>query len=554
MVKHILRRFLWPLTVVSALVTVAGWPAAASGQEPQPSPIQFKVQEASERLEMTVNTSRILTLDQKVWEARVNNRDVLELTPLSPTQVQVFAKTPGVTQVNLFSEDKRVFTVDVIVYADVQELQILLNVQFPNASLKVVPVGTSVMISGYIDEPGHANLIARIAEEYYPKVINNLTVSGVQQVLLRVKVMEVSRTKLRTLGFDWAQISGNNVFHSAASGLLTAVAPAASEIVNGVQTVTSVPTIGTSGGSTFSFNVVDGSNSFFGVLEALRQDNLMKVLAEPNIVAVSGRPSQFHVGGKFYIIPQGLAAGQPMEVNYGTTVDFVAIVLGNGRIRLEVRPIVSEVDWANAVSGIPGLKTRKADTGVELQAGQTLAIAGLVQSRVEAVNRGLPWVSEVPYLGALFRRVHESVNEVELLILVTPELVDAMDAHEVPTCGPGMRTTNPDDCELFLKGHLEVPNCCPPGCNHLMPGQGAEGMTMPQGGMILEEHGPVEMTPQAKIGRPAAGQEYVAPQGRATGRNRYTSSKRPEQPADSHPAAKKTETGFIGAIGYDVLE
>jgi pilus assembly protein CpaC len=99
-----------------------------------------------------------------------------------------------------------------------------------------------------------------------------------------------------------------------------------------------------------------------------------------------------------------------------------------------------------------------------MMAGQTLAIAGLVQTRVEAQNRGLPVVSEVPYLGALFRRTKEQRNEIETLVLVTPQLVEAMEPDEVPECGPGMRTTSPSDCELYLKGFLEVPNPCPP-CN-----------------------------------------------------------------------------------------
>ena len=98
---------------------------------------------------------------------------------------------------------------------------------------------------------------------------------------------------------------------------------------------------------------------------------------------------------------------------------------------------------------------------MELRAGQTLAIAGLIQQQVEATNQGLPWISEIPYLGVPFRSVSHSTNEVELIVLVTPEIVDGMNPGQVPTCLPGMETTNPSDWELFFKGHLEVPNCCP---------------------------------------------------------------------------------------------
>lgn len=544
MVKHILWRLLLPPTLVSVLVAMAGWPAPVDGQEPQSRPINFKVEKANERIEMTVNTSRILTLDQKIWEARVDNRDLLQLTAFSATQVSVFAKKPGVTQVHLFSEDNRVFTVDVVVYGDAQELKALLRAQFPNASLKVIPVGSNVLISGYVDQPEHADLIGRIAEEYYPKVLNNVTISGVQQVLLHVKVMEVSRTKLRNLGFDFAKITGNNLVVSGISGLIGGVAGG---------------TVATSGQETFAFQVVNGTSSFFGVLEALRQDNLMKVLAEPALVTISGRPARFLSGGEFPIlVPQSLGTVSVEYKSFGTELDFVPIVLGNGRIRLEVRPRVSERDISGGVTlgsvTAPALRTRVVETGVEMQAGQTLAIAGLVQSRVESENRGLPWVSEVPYIGALFRRVHHERNEIELLILVTPELVDAMDAHEVPQCGPGMRTTSPDDFDLFMKGHLEVPNCCPPGCNQVAPGEGAGGAMMPPEGMIIEEQGPTAGTPEARLGLPSAGREYVPPNAPAMRRNRYTRPKPPDQPADSPSAAEKAEAGFIGPIGYDVVK
>jgi pilus assembly protein CpaC len=540
MPKHILRRLFAPPVVVSLLLAMAARPRLLNGQEPASPPISFKVQRASERMEMTVNTSRILTLDQKIWKVQVNNREILEQTPLSPTQVSVFAKKPGVTQVYLFSEDQRVFSVDVMVLGDAQELATLLQAQFPNASLKVVPVSSNVLISGYVDHPDHAALIAQIAEQYYPKVINNMIISGVQQVLLHVKVMEVSRTKLRNLGFDFAKLTGNNLFASGASALLLSVDPQTAG--NGLITNAGGHGVLTSTAETVGFRVVEGGGAFFGVLEALRQDSLMKIMAEPTIVAINGRSSKFHVGGTFYIVPQGLAAAPPRDIDFGTTLEFVPIVLGNGRIHLEVRPEVSEVDQSLNVGGIPGTRKRSVDTAVEMEAGQTLAIAGLVQSREEAQNRGLPWVSEVPYIGALFRRVHHERNEVELLILVTPELVEAMDAAEVPPCGPGLRTTTPSDFELYLQGHLEVPNCCPPGCSQAPEGQGVGGAMPPQEGMILEEDEPAAEAGQATVTKPAKW------------RNLYTPSKPPGQPADSPPAGQKGEQGFIGPTGYDVVE
>jgi pilus assembly protein CpaC len=231
-----LSRPLVPLAILTCLTSaaLAQQPSASVPSPPpvspalgQPStvplakpPIVHKIQSPNERLEMTVHTSRILTMDQKIPQAQVNNPEILDLTPLSPNQIQVSAKTAGVTQINLWGENQKVFTIDVMVYGDAQELKMLLRAQFPNAALSIVPVANSVLISGYVDKVEHIDRIVRIAEEYYPKVINNMTVGGVQTVLLHVRVMEVSRTKLRQLGFDWAKITGGNTVASGVSGML----------------------------------------------------------------------------------------------------------------------------------------------------------------------------------------------------------------------------------------------------------------------------------------------------------------------------------------------
>jgi pilus assembly protein CpaC len=568
MVTRALRGRAAPSLIVSALVL--GICGTLWGQEPAAGrgSIVYKIQSTSERLEMTVNSSRILTMDQKIPQAQVNNPEVLVLTALSPTQVQISAKKPGVTQVNLWDEKQQIHTVDVIVFGDAQELTMLLQSQFPGASLRVIPVASGVLISGYVDQPEHISRIIQIAEEFYPKVLNNITVGGCQQVLLHVKIMEVSRSKLRQLGFDWAQVSGSNVVSSGPNGLLSDFDPT-KLISPGSLLRSAVP-------STFAFSVISGDNAFFGVLDALRQDNLAKIMAEPTLVTISGRPASFLAGGSFYIVPQGLAASQPISVDYGTQLDFVPIVLGNGRIHLDVRPKISQIDPSLSVQGYPGLLERKAETGVELQAGQTLAIAGLVQSRVEAERRGLPWISELPYLGAAFRRTSEKINEVELLILITPELVDAMDANEVPPCGPGKRTTSPTDWELFMRGYLEVPNGASggAGCNQQCSTQGSgpagsQPVIMP--GMIdspaeqmktPQPAGPSRSSPQpgasGQPGPKASSPQRQPPAEGAPGAapsNRNNPSGPQNRPAASQPSGGAGELpGYMGPIGYDAVQ
>lgn len=438
------------LLCAALVVALAATTATAQTSDYEAASVVRKISSQSEKMELTTNSSRILTLDKPIPRVQVNNPELLAVTPLSATQVQVSAKKAGVTQVNLWDEQGNIHTIDVMVYGDARELTAALQTQFPHSSVRVYRYSESLVLTGFVDRPDHVGPIMRLAEDYAPKVINNINVGGVQQILLKVKVMEVSRTKLRTLGVDWAYLGGGDGFAiNSVSGLLSNDGGNIRDIV-------------TTGGETFAFGIVEGGDQFYGILEALEEMRVAKILAEPNIVAVSGRPAQFNVGGEFpVLIPQSLGTTSIEYKPYGTQVDFLPIVLGNGNIRLEVRPRISEIDAQRSVRldtfDIPALTVRQVDTAVEMKAGQTFALAGLVQERTEALNRGLPYLSDMPVIGVPFRRTRSEVNEIELLIMVTPEFVDAMDACEAPCGGPGYATTTPNNHDLYCNGHVEVP-------------------------------------------------------------------------------------------------
>lgn len=462
-------------SILGAILSLAFCLGSASPVEAQSlgrQPVHFKVSGPVERLEMIVNTSRILTTEHKVPQLLVENQGVVRAQPISPNQVQLSALKAGFTTLTVWDEADGEHTIDVLVYGDARELENLLMTEFPEATLRVRPLASSVVISGYVPRAEMVSRIVRMAEDYYPSVINNITIGGVQQILLHVKLMEVSRTKLRQLGFDWANFNGND-------GVVQSVAGLVSSYDLGMGTVAS------GGGEKLAFGIVNNANSFYGLIDALRQYNLVKVLAEPTLVTVSGRPASFSSGGEFPIlVPQSLGTVSIEYRQFGTRVDFVPIVLGNGRVRLEVRPQVSEVDPARSVTinntNVPGLRTRWVDTGVEMQAGQTLALAGLIQNQIESENVGIPWLSDLPWIGSAFRRVREQNNEIELLILVTPEFVDAMDAGDVPPCGPGQLTASPNDADFYGRGYLETPKCCPDGgCSSCSGGVGPATFTLP---------------------------------------------------------------------------
>jgi len=495
---------------------------------------------------MTVNTSQVLQLRKKIPRVFVADPTVVQATPLAADQVQLAALSPGVTQVNLWDEQGQILTVDVMVSPDATQLRQILESEFPDASLRVRPLAKSVYITGYVPRTEMVHDINTLAQDYYRDVICGLTVGGVQQVALHVKVMEVSRTKLRQLGLDWQLITSDLAIAEGAAGLLAQSAKPPG-----------------SGADTIRFAVFGDVSQFLGYLQALRSQDLVKLLSEPTLVTMTGRPATFLSGGSFpIIVPSGLGNYTVEWREYGTRVDFVPIVLGNGTIRLEVRGSVSELDQARGVEyqgfKVPGIAERNVDTSVELQAGQSLALAGLLQNRVESQNRGVPLLADLPGVGRFFSRVEEKANEVELLVIVTPELIAPLDPHQLPECGPGQLTVSPDDKELYCYGYLETPNCAQAG-----PGQGPYWPSTPAefgAGWRPEGAAP---SPLSRDGAPVSGPQRAeriraphpvvpeAPNGSAVTPGAVSP---PDSAAPSPPSASAaTRSALYGPIGYEPL-
>jgi pilus assembly protein CpaC len=465
------------------------------------------ISKTQQSLQMVVTTSQYLTFPQPIPLATVQNDAAIQVQATGKNEVLVSAVATGVSQIDLKGEDGTVYNVQVVVTGDARELQAILSQEFPTATLQVRPIQQAVILSGQVTADEHVEQAVTIAEQYYPTVINRIEVIGVHTIMLQTQVMEVSRTKLRDFGFDWSLGFGNDFVTQSASGL--------------IGTGATTPAIINAGNETLKFGVLDNGNQFFGFLRMLRQNNLAKVMADPTVVAIDGRPASFNSGGEFpIIVPAGLGQVAIEFREFGTRLDFVAKVRGDSRIWLEVRPTISEIDPGRSVTingtSVPGIRSRFVDTAVELKAGQTLALAGLLQVRTEAETRGVIGLSEIPYLGALFRNNREVQNEVELLILVTPNFAAPMEAHEVPMGGPGFNSGSPLDKELLLKGYIEVPATC-----------GPSGECPPnQGGVSIQHHqayAPNGST-SAVVGM---GMEGQPSQQTASGTSNRTSNQRP---------------------------
>ena len=411
----------------------------------------------------------------------MNNKDVVDLTALSPNVIQIFAKKPGVTQVNLWDEKNQIHTIDVVVFGDARELSLVLQQQFPNATITVRPSANSVILSGFVPEPDQAAQIQQIAQDYYPKVVSLLKVGGVQQILLHVKVMEVSRTKLRELGFDFWTNNKSFFVASSPSGLLNTSAAAG-------QTVGSFGAPATSAaGDSIRFGVAGDSASFFGFIDALRQYQLAKVMAEPTIVTVSGRPAYFNSGGEFPIlIPSGLGTVSVDFKKFGTQVDFVPLVLGNGSIRLDVKPRISFLrQHAQRHHGARDHRAGPQSFARSIPRSRNEGPARRWQSPAwcrTGWNTAMPAFPTCPICrisapcSARFTRKTTKSSWSSWSPFRNWSV--SMDACDVPPCGPGMASREPNDCELYWKGHAEIPSCGPCSANDCLWGGEGNGNGM----------------------------------------------------------------------------
>lgn len=431
-------------------------------------------------IRVPVNKSVLVDFGAAVKEVRLAKPEFAEVNAVSPQQVILTGKAFGTTQLIAFfsDQDQRVF--DIAVDLELERLMASIRTAAPRAKVNVYSLLDTVVISGEVPDVDTSERIMQIAGVFSSKIINQMRVAGVQQVLLRCTVAEVNKSSTRQLGFNgW--IGGDNFPDVFGGSNLNQINPANIGATAGASALSNIPfAIGTDG-----IPVTGNTTLFFGFprvqmqvfVQALRENGLLRVLAEPNLVAINGQTATFLAGGE---IPIPISTANTIDITFkefGVRLNFTPAVLGDDRIRLHVTPEVSEPDFSNSVTfggiSVPGFSTRRVDTTVELASGQTIAIGGLLNDRVRAVSRSVPGLGDVPVLGALFRSVEFQSNESELVVLVTPELVQAVSPDQV-TSVPGANYVEPNDFELFLFGQLEGKSATPlptlqPRVNHTWP-------------------------------------------------------------------------------------
>lgn len=387
-----------------------------------------------------------------------------------PTTVLITGQQPDVTQIELIDIDDKKETYEVIVQLDVEYLKTQIRRAVPTANVTPIPSSNNaIILTGTVARAEDIDTILRIAQSLGGvQVINAMRVGGVQQVQLDVVVAAVDRSLTRNVGFDWSVNSKNAFFGSYVAGVqgipgtigtagtLSSNLDPATGAINGL-------TGSSTAAATFLFGVLHSGWNFLGFLEALKVEGIAKILAQPSLVTLSGRPATFLVGGDQAVpVVGGIGGATGIQFEpFGTQLTFLPIVLGNGKIHMEISPSISQLDQAfgTVLAGnpVPGRRRSAANTTVQLEPGQTFVIGGLTQHTMSASARRIPFLGELPFFGNFFSFRSTSEDEEELVILVTPHLVDGQDCNQVVKVLPGQETRTADDFELYLEGILEAP-------------------------------------------------------------------------------------------------
>ncbi len=373
-------------------------------------------------------TSQLVTIAGTIDRASIGDPAIADAVPVSPRELVVNALQVGTTTLFVWDNAGNVRNYTIEVTIDAPALQRQVNALFHGENVVVTAAGNLVILSGSVSDAGIANRILQIAQGTGATVVNNLQVPPAQQILLSVRFAEVSRRALERLGADF--LAGRT------TAVLNPLAPVAGDIV---------------GGSSLSDGLVElflfeDDIQVNAVVDALRRTGTFRSLAEPNLLALEGQEASFLAGGEFpYPVPQAGGAGSNTITvefkEFGVRLRFIPNVTIAGNIQLQVEPEVSSLDFANGIQfsgfNVPALLTRRAQTAVELRDGQTLAIAGLIDNNTTRTLNKVPFLGDIPFLGALFRSREVIQNRSELLVLVTPRIVTPSDvAPPLPTGEP----------------------------------------------------------------------------------------------------------------------
>ena len=477
-------------------------------------PAYAQVPQSVQHLVITLNKSITLPMSGAFSSAVVGSPEIADAMPMTDRTLYIQGKRVGITNISIYDENMRLIkVVDVEVALDTGNLQSKIRASTGNTGIRVSNDNQQIILSGTANDAAAADRAMNIATAWIGsgangaallanggqsiRVVNAMTVASPQQVMLKVRFLEVSRQAGRALGVNWTGVNAAGTRGATiGQGGLTTQPPLlggnlspTTTTSTAAATTTSPPTtcppsgvcapsgsgilqtVGTLAGATgapfgvFLAQIVNKGVNIESMVTALETKGLAQTLAEPNLVALSGDTASFQAGGSIPVptVQPGSGGAIPtittQYVPYGVLLNFRPTVLNNGIINLAINPTVSELDYANAVTiagtAIPALTQRTATTTIELRSGQSFAIAGMLQANNLRNIQQLPYLGDVPVLGALFRSASYQKSETDLVIIVTPEFAQP--------AAPGARLATPfdntvpsNDFDFFALGKTEL--------------------------------------------------------------------------------------------------
>jgi len=439
-------------SAVCALLLALGFAASPAAVSAQEALSDFDYRNVQEVIVAT-GKSEVIQLPQAYSDLLIADPKIADVVPLNTRSVYVVGKSVGSTALTIYGPGKRLIAaVNVVVGADVEGLKRRMHEILPEEKgVAIRPAGDSIVLSGTAGSPVALNQMLTLAETYAPKkVVNMMTVEGVQQVMLSVRFVEMERSTAKALRLN---VQGNSRINPV-TGDSKIFFQTGDNFVGASGAI-----LDSIGGFLSTWH--EGSGDLSLLFDALETKGVVKTLAEPTLVAMSGDTANFLAGGEFPIPVAQSGTGTNGNVatitvefkQFGVSLAFTPTILKDGLINLEVNPEVSAIDPTNSVQTglirIPGLKVRRAHTTIELRDGESFTIAGLMKEDYANQIRQLPFLGDVPVLGSLFRSSGYQRGESELVIVVPPHLASP---RRGVAASPADRFLPPSDLELFLFG------------------------------------------------------------------------------------------------------
>lgn len=414
-----------------------------TGTQTTTLPPQSQQSQGSAPLRVMVGKSLLINTTERLKRISVTDPTIAYATVITPTQILVHGRAPGEVSLLIWDELERSRSFDLRVDVDVSACAEEEHRVFPDEQIAVTPSRAAVVLSGHVSTEDVAKRAGELAGAYSPKVVNVLTFGpvGAQEVLLQVKFAEVDRSALTQLGANFISTGAANTIGTATTGQYGGIGPQQLKDTTGsTGPFTTTETIN----NVLNLFLFRPDVHFGAVIEALQNNNLLQILAEPNLIAVNGKEASFLAGGQFpFPIVQPGAGFTAVTISFkefGVRLQFTPVIMPNGNIHLKVAPEVSTLDFANAltISGftVPALSTRRAETEFELQDGQSFVIAGLMDNRVTDITSKIPGLGDIPVLGAFFRSKSAQKSKSELMVLCTVRRISPSTEPPAPPKDP----------------------------------------------------------------------------------------------------------------------